>query len=82
MPPGMRSWVVRGCYEGEPSILFDSLAQVHRGVWRGEGGVNVEVAVKVLRPNVAEQVAADLCVLLRAGDLLQTWAPRLLPKSR
>ena len=67
--------------EREP-VAAASLAQVHRGLWRVDGGEAVPVAVKVLRPGVAELVAADLCVLLRAGEVLQQWAPRLLPASR
>jgi aarF domain-containing kinase len=68
--------------EPEP-VAAASLAQVHRGLWRAaDGGEAVAVAVKVLRPGVTEQVAADLCVLLRAGEVLQQWAPRLLPTSQ
>lgn len=78
----------------EEPVAAASLAQVHRGRWRLSSNNNnnmtehshspviVDVAVKVLRPGVANQVAADLCVLLRAGDLFADWAPRVLPESR
>jgi ubiquinone biosynthesis protein len=52
--------------ETEP-VAAASLAQVHRGVLRRQSGAAQAVAVKVLRPGVAERMAADLCVLLRAG---------------
>ena len=55
---------------------------MHRAVYRGADGAHVDVAVKVLRPNVLEDVAVDLCVLSRASDLLATWAPRVLPSSK
>ena len=42
----------------------------------------VPAAVKVVKPGVVERVAVDLCVLLRAAEILETWAPRLLPKWR
>ena len=54
-----------------------SIAQVHRAVYRGQ-----DVAIKVLRPGVVEHVAIDLCVLLRASELMATWVPRVLPNSR
>ena len=38
--------------------------------------------IKVLRPGVIEQVAVDLCVLLRASEVMATWVPRVLPNSR
>ena len=77
-------------FEMEP-FAAASIAQVHRAKWRlgpSNGGTGtsastaVVVAVKVLRPGVADRVAVDLAVLLRAGDLLADWAPRLLPRSR
>mmetsp|Transcript_55427 Transcript_55427/g.166175 ORF Transcript_55427/g.166175 Transcript_55427/m.166175 type:complete len:796 (-) Transcript_55427:339-2726(-) len=73
-------------FDAEP-VAAASIAQVHRATWRpsGSGGpsdVAVPVAVKVLRPGVADRVAVDLAVLLRAGDLLAEWAPRLLPRSQ
>lgn len=71
-----------GATVSEEPVAAASLAQVHRGKWRREDGTVVEVAVKVLRPGVRERVSADLCVLLRAGDLLAGWAPRVLPVSR
>ena len=58
-----------------------SIAQVHRATWQADDGALREVAVKIVRPGVVEAVAVDLCVLLRAAELLETWAPRLLPKS-
>ena len=66
-------------------IAVASIAQVHRGRWRNtelETNETIDVAIKVLRPNVAQQVGVDLCVLLRAGDLLSEWVPRVLPVSR
>ena len=66
-------------------IAVASIAQVHRGTWRNnelETTETIDVAIKVLRPNVAHQVGVDLCVLLRAGDLLSEWVPRILPVSR
>ena len=63
-------------------VAAASLAQVHRGVWCDEGGERVDVAIKVLRPGVVEAVAVDLCVLLRASQVLSQWAPRVLPASR
>ena len=62
--------------ELEP-VAAASIAQVHRGVYKGS-----DVAIKILRPGVVEQVAVDLCVLLRASELLATWAPRVLPSNR
>ena len=58
-----------------------SVAQVHRGTWQGRDGEVTEVACKVLRPGVRDAVALDLCVLLRAGEALETWAPRVLGQS-
>ena len=62
--------------ELEP-VAAASIAQVHRGVYKGS-----DVAIKILRPGVVGQVAVDLCVLLRASELLATWAPRVLPSNR
>ena len=56
---------------------MQALAQVHRGVWRDENGTAHDVAIKVLRPGVVEQIAIDLCVLLRASDVFAAWAPRV-----
>jgi predicted unusual protein kinase regulating ubiquinone biosynthesis (AarF/ABC1/UbiB family) len=67
----------------DPSpVAVASIAQVHKGTWRNKDGSATEVALKVLRPNVADQVGVDLCVLLRAGDLLSEWVPRILPVAR
>jgi len=65
-------------------VAVASIAQVHRGKWRsdGENDTIIDVAIKVLRPNVARQVGIDLCVLLRAGDILSEWVPRILPVSQ
>mmetsp|Transcript_24733 Transcript_24733/g.53350 ORF Transcript_24733/g.53350 Transcript_24733/m.53350 type:complete len:832 (-) Transcript_24733:2025-4520(-) len=75
--------------QGESLEWFDpipvavaSIAQVHKGTWRNEDGSTTDVALKVLRPNVAYQVGVDLCVLLRAGDIMSEWIPRILPVSR
>jgi len=69
---------------GPNPVAVASIAQVHRGKWRQDENDEFlhDVAIKILRPNVVDQVATDLCVLLRAGDLLQEWAPRILPASR
>ncbi|KAK7237871.1 PFAM ABC-1 domain protein [Aureococcus anophagefferens] len=61
--------------------LAELQAGVHRATWQADDGALREVAVKIVRPGVVEAVAVDLCVLLRAAELLETWAPRLLPKS-
>jgi predicted unusual protein kinase regulating ubiquinone biosynthesis (AarF/ABC1/UbiB family) len=66
--------------EADP-VACASLAQVHRAKWRADDGTTSDVAVKVLRPGVIETIAVDLCVLLRASELLGTWAPRLFPAS-
>jgi len=64
-------------------VAAASLAQVHRGKWQNaDDGTILDVAFKVLRPGIQDRVAADLCVLLQAGDLLADWAPRVLPLSR
>eukprot|EP00957_Ditylum_brightwellii_P054622 4138559-Ditylum_brightwellii.AAC.1 len=65
-------------------VAVASIAQVHKGRWRAMDGTTTEqqVAIKVLRPNVARQVGIDLCVLLRAGDILSDWVPRILSVSR
>ena len=63
-------------------IAVASIAQVHKGIWQNQDGTTTEVAIKVLRPNVASQVGVDLCVLLRAGGILSEWVPRILPVSR
>lgn len=68
-------------YDPAP-IAVASIAQVHKGTWRNEDGSTTDVAIKVLRPNVRHQAGVDLCVLLRAGDLLSDWVPRILPVSR
>jgi len=69
-------------YDPAP-IAVASIAQVHKGTWRNiEDGSTTDVAIKVLRPNVRNQVGVDLCVLLRAGDLLSKGVPRILPVSR
>ena len=64
-------------------VAVASIAQVHRGKWRQDENDQFlhDVAIKILRPKVVDQVATDLCVLLRAGDLLQEWAPRIVPAS-
>ena len=54
-------------YDPAP-IAVASIAQVHKGP--NEDGSTTDVTIKVLRPNVAHQVGADLCILLRAGDIL------------
>ena len=54
---------------------------MHRATWQSDDGALREAAVKVVKPGVVERVAVDLCVLLRAAEILETWAPRLLPKS-
>ena len=58
-----------------------SIAQVHKGTWQSTTGATIEVACKVMRPGVRDAVAVDLCVLLRAGEVLETWAPRVLGRS-
>ena len=63
-------------------IAVASIAQVHKGTWKNQDGSTTEVAIKVLRPNVASQVGVDLCVLLHAGAILSEWVPRILPVSR
>lgn len=88
---GVAVEIARGAFpmelEGLDSdpVAAASLAQVHRAKWRhtdDDGSVRVmEVAVKVLRPGIQDQISTDLCVLLRAGDLLAEWAPRILPTS-
>lgn len=67
----------------DPSpVAVASIAQVHKGTWRNDDGTTIDVALKVLRPNVANQVGVDLCVLLRAGDILSEWVPRIFPVAR
>lgn len=63
-------------------VAAASLAQVHRGKWMMPDGTAVDVAIKVLRPGLLEDVGADLVVLLQAGDVLSTWAPRVLQRSQ
>ena len=63
-------------------VAAASIAQVHRAVYKVPDGPSVDVAIKVLRPSVREQVAVDLCVLDRASDLLATWLPRILPSNQ
>ncbi|AOH35666.1 ubiquinone biosynthesis regulatory protein kinase UbiB [Luteimonas sp. JM171] len=54
-----------------------SIAQVHAATLRGEGGAPPrEVVVKVLRPGIEKQVAADIAVLRSLAGLVERTHPR------
>jgi len=64
----------------DDSIAGASLAQAHKATLIG----GRQVAVKVLRPGVERQVAADSAALRTAARLAEAWAPasrRLEPKA-
>lgn len=69
---GDAGWQRLAAFEPEP-IATASIAQVHRGVLpTGE-----EVAVKVRRPGIQDQVEVDLAILKRLASLAADYLPEL-----
>lgn len=60
-------------------IAAASVAQVHKGVLKNkDGSAGVQVAVKILRPNIASQMKKDMDVLSMVAGL----AERFVPEAR
>ena len=61
--------------EISPPIAAASIAQVHQARLRQSGAVSKTVAVKMLRPGVAERFHADTNALYAGARLAETFAP-------
>ena len=60
-----------------PSVAAASIAQVHKARVRGDDGIERDVAVKIIRPNVREHFAWDLKTFYFAANTLNRFFPAL-----